>query len=143
MRTMRGALILILALGFVACAGSVENPADLILKSGIVHTVDPDRPRAEAVAVRGSRILAVGSDEDMASLVGPDTRAQTDEYIEQVCSDYYDRLQDCDRGIEGCQADCEARVNTDSDFLAQIICVTGASCGLIDGCLDVPPTHDP
>ena len=51
-----------------------EGPADLILTGGHVHTVDPARPRAEAVAVRGERIVAVGSAADIAGLVGPPTR---------------------------------------------------------------------
>ena len=34
----------------------------LTLRNGRVLTLDPDRPRAEAVAVSGERIVAVGSD---------------------------------------------------------------------------------
>jgi predicted amidohydrolase YtcJ len=51
-----------------------EGPADLVLTGGHVHTVDPARPRAEAVAVRGERIAAVGSAAEIADLVGPRTR---------------------------------------------------------------------
>ena len=51
-----------------------HGPADLVLTGGNVHTVDPARPRAEAVAVRGERIVAVGSAADAASLIGPRTR---------------------------------------------------------------------
>jgi predicted amidohydrolase YtcJ len=50
------------------------GPADLVLRNGVVHTVDARRPRAEAVAVRGSRIVAVGSSAEVAALVGPRTR---------------------------------------------------------------------
>ncbi len=50
------------------------GPADLVLSGGHVHTVDPTRPRAEAVAVRGERIVAVGSAADIAGLIGPRTR---------------------------------------------------------------------
>jgi predicted amidohydrolase YtcJ len=50
------------------------GPADLVLTGGHVHTVDPGRPRAEAVAVRGERIVAVGSAADVGALVGPRTR---------------------------------------------------------------------
>jgi predicted amidohydrolase YtcJ len=49
-------------------------PADLVLKNGVVHTVDPRRPRAEAVAVRGNRIVAVGSTAEVQALEGPTTR---------------------------------------------------------------------
>ncbi|MEA2548295.1 MAG: hypothetical protein QOE42_893 [Chloroflexota bacterium] len=51
-----------------------EGPADLVLTGGHVHTVDPGRPRAEAVAIRGERVVAVGSAADIAGLVGPRTR---------------------------------------------------------------------
>jgi predicted amidohydrolase YtcJ len=51
-----------------------EGPADLVLTGGHVHTVDPLQPRAEAVAVSGERIVAVGSVADVAPLIGPRTR---------------------------------------------------------------------
>jgi predicted amidohydrolase YtcJ len=51
-----------------------EGPADLVLTGGHVHTVDPGRPRAEAVAIRGERVVAVGSAADIAGLAGPRTR---------------------------------------------------------------------
>ncbi len=35
--------------------------SDRIIKAGTVITMDPDLPRAEAVAVSGGRIAAVGS----------------------------------------------------------------------------------
>ena len=50
------------------------GPADLVLTGGHVHTVDPAKPRAEAVAVRGERIVAVGSAADIAELRRPRTR---------------------------------------------------------------------
>ncbi|MGV9583121.1 amidohydrolase [Nocardia farcinica] len=39
------------------------STADLIVTGGPVHTMDPDRPRASAVAVTGGRITAVGAEE--------------------------------------------------------------------------------
>ena len=50
------------------------GPADLVLTGGHVHTVAVDDPRAEAVAVRGERIVAVGSAADVARLIGSGTR---------------------------------------------------------------------
>ena len=47
--------------------------ADLIVTGARVLTMDGDRPRAEAVAVRGGRIVAVGSAEDLGALGGPAT----------------------------------------------------------------------
>ena len=53
--------------------GSAET-ADLVILNADVVTQDPSRPRAEAVAVRGGLIRAVGSDADIRALAGPRTR---------------------------------------------------------------------
>ncbi len=50
-----------------------NGPADLVFLSGPVHTVDPARTRASAVAVRGDRIIAVGHDAEVRDLIGPAT----------------------------------------------------------------------
>jgi predicted amidohydrolase YtcJ len=47
--------------------------ADSILVGSAVVTLDPRQPAAEAVAVRGDRILAVGSRERLLGLRGPET----------------------------------------------------------------------
>jgi len=52
----------------------MPSPADLVLAGGRVHTVDPALPRAEAVAVVGERIAAIGSAADLRSWIGPRTR---------------------------------------------------------------------
>ena len=49
------------------------TPADLVLRSGTVVTMDPRRPRAEAVAIRGDTLVAVGTDAEVDSAVGPST----------------------------------------------------------------------
>jgi predicted amidohydrolase YtcJ len=48
--------------------------ADLILFGGQVHTLDAAGTRAAAVAVSEGRILAVGSDDEIGRLAGPETR---------------------------------------------------------------------
>ncbi len=48
--------------------------AEMIVTGAKVLTMDPDRPRAEAVALAGGRILAVGSAAEVAALAGPGTR---------------------------------------------------------------------
>jgi predicted amidohydrolase YtcJ len=59
----------------LAGAGAGAPPAaDLVLKGGVVRTVDPKRPRAEAVAVKEGRIVYVGDDAGAAARVGPGTR---------------------------------------------------------------------
>ncbi len=47
--------------------------ADLAVVNARVHTVDPTSPHAEAVAVSGRTIAAVGTDEDVRALIGSGT----------------------------------------------------------------------
>jgi predicted amidohydrolase YtcJ len=48
--------------------------AELIITNAKVLTMDDAQPRAEAVALRGGRILAVGSRAEVEALAGPGTR---------------------------------------------------------------------
>ncbi|HEX7035661.1 MAG TPA: amidohydrolase [Pseudomonadales bacterium] len=50
------------AAGLSPGAAAEPLPADLILTGGAVYTLDPEQPWAEAVAIGGGRILAVGDD---------------------------------------------------------------------------------
>lgn len=49
--------------------------ADTIFTNAAIDTVDPARPRAEAVAIRDGKVLPVGSAEEIAAYRGPDTEA--------------------------------------------------------------------
>jgi predicted amidohydrolase YtcJ len=49
------------------------SPADLVLTGGAVYTVDAARPWAQAVAISGGRIAAVGTDAEMRPHAGPRT----------------------------------------------------------------------
>lgn len=71
-RWLAPALVLALA-GVPILATAEEAPADLLLLHGRVYTVDPAQPWSEAVAVRGERIVAVGTDAALARLRGPAT----------------------------------------------------------------------
>jgi predicted amidohydrolase YtcJ len=51
-----------------------QPPADLILSNGKIITVDDRFSIAEAVAIRGDRIVATGSNQAIATLAGPNTR---------------------------------------------------------------------
>jgi hypothetical protein len=65
----------LLALVLSLAAGSASaQPADLILINGRVFTVEAGRPWAEAVAVTGERIAAVGTTAEIRKLAGPRTR---------------------------------------------------------------------
>lgn len=55
-------------------AAGVVAPADLVLLGGQVITLDPDDRVTQAIAVRGNRIVAVGSDAEIQRLTGPKTR---------------------------------------------------------------------
>ena len=50
-----------------------EPIADLVVLDAAVITMDPDQPTVEALAVRGDRIMAVGSSETVRDLIGPKT----------------------------------------------------------------------
>ena len=71
------------ALALAACGGdngeSVSDAlsgdkADAIYTNGTVYTVDPDQPRAEAFAVKDGKFMAVGSNEEITDLAGPETQ---------------------------------------------------------------------
>jgi len=55
-------------------AASAVDYADVVITSARVHTIDDAVPRAESVAITGDRITALGSADDTAELIGPDTR---------------------------------------------------------------------
>ena len=66
------------AVFFLGVAGCSEpatetQSADLVLRGGVVHTVNADQPRAEAIAVSGKSIVFVGRNEDATAYVGPAT----------------------------------------------------------------------
>lgn len=61
--------------GLLALLFAVMPPqADLVLSNGRFWTVDKTRPRAEAVAVIGERIVAVGNAAEIQPWIGPKTR---------------------------------------------------------------------
>jgi len=73
---------LLLVIGLLAGLVSVDPahsaaaaPPDLVIVNGNIITVDAAQPRAEAVAVRGGLILAVGNSADMMALKGPGTES--------------------------------------------------------------------
>lgn len=47
---------------------------DLILLNARIHTMDAARPQAQALAIAGGAILALGTDADILALAGPATR---------------------------------------------------------------------
>ena len=57
-----------------ASQGQTVSPADLVLTNGRVVTVEESQPEAQAIAVTGDRIVAVGSSGDIRQYVGPATK---------------------------------------------------------------------
>ena len=59
----------------ILCSLLVQaQPADLVLTNGKIWTAVPNAPLAEAVAIRGDRIVGVGSSESMRALTNASTR---------------------------------------------------------------------
>jgi hypothetical protein len=63
----------LLGLVIAACEPGPAEYADLVLTGGRVVTVDDALPEAEALAVTGHTITAVGTNEEVARYVGPST----------------------------------------------------------------------
>ncbi|MED5426797.1 MAG: amidohydrolase [Candidatus Neomarinimicrobiota bacterium] len=57
----------------IACRGS-DGPADLVLRNGRIVTMDDQWPQVSALAVKGDRITAVGSDGEMRRYTGEKTK---------------------------------------------------------------------
>jgi predicted amidohydrolase YtcJ len=65
-------LLTVAACCLITCSLGVE-PADLVLLDGKIVTVDDEIPEAEALAVRGGRIVAVGGSNEIRGYVGDNT----------------------------------------------------------------------
>src|SRR5215471_16294244 len=50
------------------------QPADLVLRNGKIVTVNPTAPTAQAIAIRGDRISALGPDSAAQRWIGPNTK---------------------------------------------------------------------
>jgi predicted amidohydrolase YtcJ len=53
---------------------ATARPADLVLRGGKIVTVDEARPEAQAIAVNGDTIVAIGSNQEIQRFIGPATR---------------------------------------------------------------------
>ncbi|WNC15138.1 amidohydrolase [Brevibacillus brevis] len=79
MKTFPLFFVVVLLLSSVWTGNALANQksnqtAELIFINGSVYTVDKDRSRAEAVAVKDGKILYVGDDKGAAAFKGTDTR---------------------------------------------------------------------
>ena len=65
-------IVLLLVIATISCGR--PTPADLVLHKGKVVTVDEEFSIHEAVAVRGDKIVFVGSNQDVEKFILPSTR---------------------------------------------------------------------
>lgn len=65
-------LLVLIGLLLISCGDEIMK-ADLVLVNGNIYTVDEQNPTAEAIAVKGDSIVAVGSNDYINSLTGDST----------------------------------------------------------------------
>ena len=66
-------MLTIFIVNFACVSKKGGEMADLALINGVVWTVNPEQPKAEAVAVKGDKIIKVGSTKEIKKLVGADS----------------------------------------------------------------------
>lgn len=71
---IRRLLLLGTMLTFTGAASAAVPPADLVLEHGTLATLEASQPAAQALAVKGGRIVAVGSDADIQPYIGKATQ---------------------------------------------------------------------
>src|SRR5437667_6945125 len=72
--TRRISLIVGVLLAIIGTVAAQQSQVDLVLSNGKIITVDERFTIAQAVAIAGDRIVAVGSNQDITRLAGPNTR---------------------------------------------------------------------
>ena len=70
---MKPATVLAILLLALSLSAQSRPAADLVITHANIWTVDPSKPRAQAVAILGDRIVAVGSDLEINAWRGPQT----------------------------------------------------------------------
>ena len=68
------AALLALITSVVSNQPAAVEPATMVLRNGKIVTVDAQLPEAQAVAIRGDRIAAVGSNAEIQRYIGPATK---------------------------------------------------------------------
>jgi len=71
---MRNFLYFLLFFVLACQSDTNEEIADTILINGNIATVDPANPSAEALAIKGDRLLKIGSNDAIKALVGDNTK---------------------------------------------------------------------
>ena len=71
--TIYRSLFIFLAISFLFSCQPKES-ADLLLLNGDIYTVDKNQPKAQAIAIKGDRILKLGSQKEIMLLEGEGTK---------------------------------------------------------------------
>jgi hypothetical protein len=74
MKALSTLLVVLISALLLSPATAKVPPADLVLKNGDIYTVNERQPKAEAVAVKGDRIVFVGSNREAEKYVGRNSR---------------------------------------------------------------------
>ncbi len=69
----RLSFVIVMALSLAATQAPAET-ADSVFYNGRLYTVDDRQPWAEALAVKGTRLIYVGNDEDVEKYISETTR---------------------------------------------------------------------
>lgn len=74
--TLLLALVTVISLMIATLSGHAQNKAapTIIIVNATIHTMNPQQPTAEAVAIYGNRIVAVGTTKEIKKLTGAGTR---------------------------------------------------------------------
>jgi len=68
------AVVLAALAGIVAaCSSPAPSPASLVLRNGKIVTVSDAKPEVQAIAVQGDTIAVIGTNEEIAAYIGPQT----------------------------------------------------------------------
>lgn len=73
---MKKLICALTAAAMIAVASAAEAPADLVLRDAKVYTANASHAMAEAVAVRGGRIVYVGSNDGAKAYIGAATHVE-------------------------------------------------------------------
>jgi len=74
-RGLIGACVVVMVAGlWCGTADAKGAEADIVLRSGKIYTVDKTRSIKQAIAFKGNTIVSVGTDADVAPLIGAATK---------------------------------------------------------------------
>ena len=70
------AVVALVAFGATSAAAAVPKAADTVLKHAYVYTVNAKQPKAQAVAIRGGKVVYVGSNAGVRAYIGRGTKVR-------------------------------------------------------------------